>query len=108
MHWAWPCVHGDGAPAQGDWGGKVVMPALAGTLLQLRLDLPDRVIQALEQEVEERCQAAGLHLGDDLECRLASIKFINNLHAGHMPLLEMAGRIYPLPGLTTYRVTRIY
>jgi hypothetical protein len=85
-----------------------VVPGLAGTLLQLRLDLPDRVIQVLDQELEERGQTAGLHFGDDLECRLAPVKLINNLHAGHMPLLQMASRMRTLPCMATDLVPRIY
>ena len=93
---------------QGDGRDQVVMPGLAGTLLELRLDLSNRGIQALEQEIEERCQTAGLHLGDDLECGLAAIEFINNLHAGHMPLLQLGGRMHTLPCMATDLVTRIY
>jgi|SRR6266852_72484 len=89
MHWLWPLAHGDGASVQGDWGVHIVEPALAGALPQLRLDLPDRAIQVIDQEIEECCQTAGLHLGDDLECCLASVKFVNNFHAGHISLLEL-------------------
>jgi hypothetical protein len=62
----------------------------------------------LNQEIEECCQTVGLHLRDDLEGCLAPVKFINNLHAGHMPLLQMAGRICTLPSMATELVTRIY
>jgi hypothetical protein len=86
---------------QGHWSVQVPGARLAGALLQLRLDLPDRVVEVIDQEIEERCQTAGLHFGDDLEGRLASIKLINNLHARHMPLLQMAGRIRTLPGKAT-------
>jgi hypothetical protein len=85
-------VHGDGAPAQGDWGVQVTRPGLASTLLQLCLDLPDRIIQAVEQEIEERCQTAGLHLGDNLERCLAPVKFSNDLRARSIPLLHLCGQ----------------
>jgi hypothetical protein len=84
------------------------MPGLAGALLQLHLDLPDGAIEVLDQEIEECCHTAGLHFGDDLECSLASVKFINNLHVRHRPLLQMVGRIRTLPGTATALVTRIY
>jgi hypothetical protein len=44
MHWPWPLVHGDGASAQGNWSVRIVVPGLAGALLQLHLDLPDCAI----------------------------------------------------------------
>jgi hypothetical protein len=91
-------VHGDGASVQGHWGVQVVGSGLAGALLQLRLDLPDRVIEVVDQEIEECCQTAGLHLGDDLECRLTPIKFVNQFPRGHIPLLRLwMGRIRTLP-----------
>jgi hypothetical protein len=108
VHWPWPLVHGDGAAVQGNWRVQVAGAGLAGTVLQPRLDLPDRVIEVVDQEIEERCQTAGLHLGDDLECRLAPVKFINNFHAGHMSLLQMAGRMRTLPCMAMDLVTRIY
>jgi len=62
------------------------------------LDLPDRVIQALEQEIEQCCHAVVLHLGDDLECRLTPIQFVNQFPRGHIPLLRLwMGRIHTLP-----------
>jgi hypothetical protein len=101
-------VHGDGAAAQGDWGVQIVVPGLAGALLQLHLDLPDCAVQVVDQEIEEGCHTAGLHFGDDLECRLAPVKLINNLHARHMPLLQMVGRMRTLLCMATDLVTRIY
>ena len=102
-------AHGEGAAAQGDWGGQIVVRGLAGTMLELCLRLPDRVIETIEQEIEERCQTVSLHLGDDLESGLTSIKFINNLHAGHIPLLETdGGQVMHLPWMTPHLVTRIY
>jgi len=101
VHWPWPLVHGDGASVQGHWGVQVAGVGLAGALPQLRLDLPDGAIQVLDQEIEERFQTAGLHFGDDLECRLAPVKLINNLHVRHMPLLQMAGRMGTLPCMTS-------
>jgi hypothetical protein len=101
-------VHGDGASVQGHWGVQVVGSGLAGALLQLRLDLPDRVIEVIDQEIEERCQTTGLHFGDDLECRLAPVKLINNLHARHMPLLQMVGRMRTLLCMARDLVTRLY
>src|SRR6266568_6371575 len=108
MHRSWPLVHGDGAATQGNWGVQIVVPGLAGALLQLHLDLPDGAVQVLDQEIEECFQTAGLHFGNDLERGLALIKFINNLHVRHRPLLQMVGRIHTLPGMATERVTRIY
>ena len=79
-------------------GIRVAWLVLAGTLLYVRLDLPNRVIQALEQEIEQCCQAIGLHLGDDLEGRLTPIKFVNQFPRGHSPLLRLwMGRIRTLP-----------
>jgi hypothetical protein len=80
-------VHGDGASAQGNWGVQVAGAGLAGAPLQLCLDLPDCLIEVVDQEIKKCCQTTGLHLGDDLECHLAPVKFINNFHAGHMSLL---------------------
>jgi len=80
-------VHGDGASAQGNWRVQVAGTGLAGAPLQLRLDLPDRLIEVVDQEIKECGQTTGLHLGDDLECHLTPVKFINNFHAGHMSLL---------------------
>jgi hypothetical protein len=80
-------VHSDGAAVQGDWSVQVIGLGRAGALTQMCLDLPDRVIQVLDQEIKKGCQTAGLHFGDDLECGFASIKLINNLHAGHRYLL---------------------
>jgi hypothetical protein len=85
-----------------------VVPGLAGAPLQLHLDLPDGAIEVLDQEIEECCHAAGLHFGDDLERGLAPVKFINNFHARHRPLLQMVGRMHTLPWMTTELVTRIY
>jgi hypothetical protein len=62
---------------------------LAGALLYVRLDLPNRVIQTFEQEIEQYCQAVGLHLGDDLECRLTPIQFVDQFPRGHIPLLRL-------------------
>jgi hypothetical protein len=101
-------VHGDGAAAQGDWGVQIVVPGLAGALLQLHLDLPDCAVQVVDQEIEEGGYTVGLHLGDDLECDLAPVKFINNFHAGHMSFLQMMGRMYTLPCMATDLVTKIY
>jgi hypothetical protein len=101
-------VHGDGASVQGHWGVQVAGSGLAGALLQVRLDLPNRVIEVIDQEIEERCHTAGLHFGDDLECCLAPVKLINNLHARHMPLLQMVGRMRTLLCMATDLVTRIY
>jgi len=71
---------------------------LTGALLYVHLNLPNRVIQALEQEIEQGCQAVVLHLGDDLECRLAPIKFVNQFPRGHIPLLRLwMGRMRTLP-----------
>jgi len=71
---------------------------LAGALLDVRLDLPNCVIQALEQEIEQCCQTVGLHLGDDLECCLTPIKFVNQFPRGHIPLLRLwMGRMRTLP-----------
>jgi hypothetical protein len=108
MHWPWPLVHSDGASTQGDWGVQIMVPGLAGALLQLHLDLPDCAIEVVDQEIEECCHTAGLHFGDDLECSLTSIKFINNLHVRHKPLLQMVGRIRTLPCTAMDLVTRIY
>jgi hypothetical protein len=99
-------VQGDGASVQVNRGVQVAGSGLAGALLQLRLDLPDRVIEVIDQEIEERCQTVGLHFGDDLECRLAPVKLINNLHARHMPLLQMVGRMHTLPCMATELITR--
>jgi hypothetical protein len=44
----WPLAHGEGAPTQGGWAVQIAGLGLAGALLQVRLDLPDRVIQTLE------------------------------------------------------------
>jgi hypothetical protein len=93
---------------QGDGGGWVVGLDLAGALLQLRLHLPDRVIQVINQEIEECCQTVGLHLSDDLECCFAPVEFSNNFHIGHMPLLPLGGRIHTLPCMAMDLVTRIY
>jgi hypothetical protein len=49
-----------------------------------------------------------MHLSDDLEGRLAPVKFINNAHAGHMPLLQMAGRMGTLASMTAELVPRTY
>jgi hypothetical protein len=71
---------------------------LASALLYVRLDLPDRVIQALEQEIEQGCQAIALHLGDDLESRLTPIEFVNQFSRGHIPLLRLwMGRRRTIP-----------
>jgi hypothetical protein len=101
-------VHGDGASAQGNWSVQIAGLSLAGALPQLRLHLPDCTIEVLNEEIEECCQTAGLHLSDHLQCGLAPVKFINNFHAGHMSLLQMAGRMCSLPSMTTELVPRIY
>jgi hypothetical protein len=101
-------VHGDSASAQGNWSIQVAGPSLAGTLPQLCLHLPDCTIEVFNQEIEECCQTVGLHLSNDLEGCLAPVKFINNLHAGHMSLLQMAGRMGTLLAMTTELVPRIY
>jgi hypothetical protein len=80
-------VHSDGTSVQGNWGVQVAGASLAGAPLQLRLDLPDRLVEVIDQKIEECGQTTGLHLGDDLECYLAPVKFINNIHAGHTSLL---------------------
>jgi hypothetical protein len=108
VHWHGPLVHGDGASVQAHWGLQVVGSGLAGALLQLHLDLSDGGIEVIDQEIKECCQTVGLHFGDDLECRLAPIKLINNLHARHMPLLQMVGRMRTLLCMATDLVTRIY
>jgi hypothetical protein len=72
-----PFVHGEGTPAQRDRGIRVARQVLAGALLYVCLDVPDRVIQALDQKIEQCCQAIGLHFSNDLECRLTPIKFVN-------------------------------
>jgi len=75
-----------------------VRQVLTGALLDVRLDLPDCVIQALEQEIEQCGQTIGLHLGDDLERCLTPIKFVNQFPRGHIPLLRLwMGRICILP-----------
>jgi hypothetical protein len=101
----WPFVHGEGAPAQGDWGIIwVAGQVLAGALLEVRLDLPDRVIQALEQELEQDRHAVGLHLSDDLECRLTPIQFVDQFPRGHIPPLRLwMGRIRTLPCMALCR-----
>jgi hypothetical protein len=101
-------VHGDGASAQGDWGFQIVVPGLAGALSQLHLDVPDGGVQVLDQEIEECCHTVRLHFGDDLECSLAPVKFINNFHVRHRPPFQMVGRIHTLPWMVTELVTRIY
>jgi hypothetical protein len=85
-----------------------MVPGLAGAPLQLHLDLADGAIEVLDQEIEEGCHAVGLHFGDDLECGLAPVKFINNFYARHTPLLQMVGRRYTLPWMATELVTRLY
>jgi hypothetical protein len=93
---------------QGDWSIRVVGLVRAGALTQLCLDLPDGVIQVLDQEIKQGCQTAGLHFGDDLEGGFASIKLINNLHAGHSISFKMRGRVWTLPWMFLDLVTRTY
>jgi len=61
------------------------------------LDLADGVIEALDQELEERGQFVGLHLGDDLECRLAPVKFVNQWHRSHRAFLRAGAGSVPCP-----------
>jgi hypothetical protein len=85
-------VHTDGASVQGHWSVQITGLGRAGALTKLRLDLPDRAIQILDQEIKKCGQPPGLHFGDDLECGFASIKLVNNLHVRHVHLLQDGGQ----------------
>jgi hypothetical protein len=62
---------------------------LAGALAQLGVDLPDSVIQPLQQDLKDGSEIVGLHFGNTLEGNFASIEVLNHWHRGHKPLLPL-------------------
>jgi len=50
------------------------------------VDLPDGVIQPLQQDLQDDGETVGLPLGNQLEGDLASIEVVNHWHHGHKPL----------------------
>jgi len=59
---------------------------VACALAQLGVDLPDGVIQPLQQDLQDDGETVGLPLGNPLEGDLASIEVVNHWHHGHKPL----------------------
>jgi hypothetical protein len=59
----------------------------ARTLAQLGVDLPDGVLQPLQQELKNDGETVGRHLGNILEGDLAAIEVVNYVHHGHRALL---------------------
>jgi hypothetical protein len=80
-------IHSDGASVQWHWSVQVGGSGWTSALTKLCLDLPNRAIQVLDQEIKKCFQTPGLHFRDDLKGGLASIKLVNNLHARHICLL---------------------
>jgi hypothetical protein len=59
----------------------------ARTLAQLSLDLPDGVLQPLQQELKDSGETVALHVGNILEGDLAAIEVVNHVHHDHRALL---------------------
>ena len=81
--------HGEATPGHRD--GRLTSMGVdrAQTLAQLGLDLPDGVLQPLQQELKDGGETVGLHLGNILEGDLASIEVVNYVHHGHTSLLPL-------------------
>jgi len=62
---------------------------LACALAQLGVDLSDRVIQPLQQELQHGGETVGLHLSNALKGNLASIEVLNHWHRGHTSFLPL-------------------
>jgi hypothetical protein len=60
---------------------------LACALAQLGVDLPDGVIQPLQQDLQDSGETVRLHLGNPLQGDLASIEVLNHWPHGHTLLL---------------------
>jgi hypothetical protein len=59
----------------------------ARTLAQLGVDLPDGVLQPLQQEFQDGGETVGRHLGNILKGDLAAIEVVNHVYHGHTSLL---------------------